>query len=366
MEKKKVGVIGMGFGSILLSLNAQKGYSQEVRGNVEQGESNECIFEVVGIADAWKPIEALRALAEKFGVEYYSNDYREIVARPDIDVIAIYVPDALHFEIAMAALDAGKHVICTKPMTASLDDAIELVKKVDETGLKFLVGQTMRFEPQYASVKKLVDDGDLGKIVVASAHYIHDARPLYVETPWRLTMPQDFIYGGLCHPVDVLRWFCGDVEEVHALGNKGFLTQNRKSDFDNYIANLKFKNGVIGRVMALFDMVEPPLPMMEVDIMGTKGSAVSEFTDFEPGEMRFKLDRIPAKYPAEIPFPPQTSGDRGLGNTVMKYISHFQDVLLGKADPVPSARDGAKSIAVCDAAYRSMVSGKVEKVRNDF
>jgi predicted dehydrogenase len=241
-----------------------------------------------------------------------------------------------------------------------------LVKKVEETGLKFLVGQTMRFEPQYASIKKLVDDGDLGDIIVASAHYIHDMRPVYLETPWRLTMPQDFIFGCLCHPVDVLRWFCGDVEEVHALGNKGHLTKNRKSDFDNYIVNLRFKNGVIGRMLGLYDIVEPPMPMMEVDIFGTKGSAVAEFTDFEPGNLRYRLDRMPAKYPAVIPFPPQTAGDRGLGNTVMKYIYHFQEAILGKADPVPSAREGAKSIAVCDAAYRSMVSGNVEKVRDDF
>jgi len=366
MKKIGVGVIGMGFGSILLSLNTQKSYSQEVRGNSEPGDTGECLFEIRGIADAWKPVEALAELAEKFGVAHYSNDYKEIVTLPDIDMVAVYVPDALHHEISMAALNAGKHVLCTKPLTSSLDDAIEIVKKVESSGLKFLVGQTMRFEPQYASIKKLCDDGDLGNIVVASAHYVHDMRPVYLETPWRLTMPQDFIYGGLIHPVDVLRWFCGDVEEVHALGNKGLLTPGRKSDFDNYLVNLKFKSGIIGRAMACFDMVEPPLPMMEVDLMGTRGSATAEFTDFEPGVLRCKLDRLPARYPSAIPFPPQTSGDRGLGNTVMKYIRHFQDVLLGKCEPVPSAREGAKSIAVCDAAMRSMKSGKVEKVRDDF
>ena len=366
MKKIGIGVIGMGFGSILLSLNTQKAFSQEVRGNTDPGDTGECIFEVRGIADAWKPEEALAQLAKKYGVAHYSNDYKKIVNLPDIDMVAVYVPDALHHEISMAALNAGKHVLCTKPLTSSLKDAIEIVKKVEETGLKFLVGQTMRFEPQYASIKRLCDDGDLGNIVVASAHYLHDMRPVYIETPWRLTMPQDFMYGGLVHPVDVLRWFCGDVEEVHALGNKGFLTQGRESDFDNYLVNMKFKNGAIGRAMACFDIVEPPLPMMEVDLMGTRGSATAEFTDFEPGELRCKLDRLPAKYPSVIPFLPQTSGDRGLGNTVMKYIRHFQDVLLGKCEPVPSARDGAKSIAVCDAAMRSMKSGKVEKVIDDF
>lgn len=366
MQKRKIGVVGLGFGSILLSLNTQSGFSQEVRGNTDPNDTGECIFEVHGICGPKDSPEKLKSLSEKFGVPVYSTNYMDLVNDPEIDVIAVYVPDAIHYEVCMAALNGGKHVICTKPLTSSLEDAIKLVKKVDETGLKFLVGQTMRFEPQYASVKELFDEGDIGDVVVASAHYFHDMRPVYIETPWRLHMPQDFIYGGLCHPVDVLRWFCGDVEEVHALGNKGNLTPGRKSEFDNYIVNLKFKNGVIGRAMAVFDVVHPPMPMMEVDIMGTKGSAVAEFEDFEPGELRVKLDKLPAKYPATIPFPPQTSGDRGLGNTVMKYIRHFQDVMLGKCAPVPDVRDGAKSIAVCDAAYRSMVSGKVEKVNNDF
>lgn len=366
MKKFGLGVIGMGFGSILLSINEQKGYSREVRGNADPGDTGECVFEIRGIADAWKPMEALEQLAKKYRIPHYANDYNEIINRPEIDAVAVYVPDALHHQVSMAALRAGKHVLCTKPMTASIKDAVEIVQTVTETGLHFLVGQTMRFEPQYASIKKLCDDGDLGGIVVASAHYVHDMRPVYLETPWRLTMPQDFIYGCLCHPVDVLRWFCGDVEEVHALGNKGFLTQGRKSDYDNYLVNLKFKNGVIGRAMAACDIVSPPLPMMQVDIFGTKGSASAEFTDFEPGRLKVRLDKMPVKYPYEIPFPPQTAGDRGLENTVMKYVRHFQDVLLGKCKPVPSARDGAASIAVCDAAYRSMVSGKVEKVLDNF
>jgi predicted dehydrogenase len=366
MKKIGMGVVGMGFGSILLSLNAQKRYAQEVRGNANPGDSGECAFEVRGIADAWKPAGAVAQLAKDFGVAHASNDYMKIVNLPDIDVVAVYVPDALHQQVCMAALNAGKHVVCTKPMTSSIEGAIEIVKKVEETGLKFLVGQTMRFEQPYASLKKMCEDGDLGKIVVAGAHYVHDMRPVYIETPWRLTMPQDFIYGGLIHPVDVLRWFCGDVQEVHALGNKGFLTEGRKSEYDNYLVNMKFKSGVIARVMACFDIVEPPLPMMQVDIMGTKGSATAEFTDFEPGVLKCKLDKLPAKNPWKIEFPPQTSGDRGLGNTVMKYIRHFQDALINDFEPVPSAREGAKSVAVCDAAIRSMKSGKVEKVRDDF
>ena len=72
----------------------------------------------------------------------------------------------------------------------------------------------------------MYDDGDLGEIIMAEAHYVHDMRPVFKMTPWRLNTPQDFMYGGVCHPVDVLRWFLGDVDEVFAYANKGNITRS--------------------------------------------------------------------------------------------------------------------------------------------
>ena len=89
-------------------------------------------------------------------------------------------------------------------MVVSLDETKELVRLVDDTGLKFMVGQTMRYEPQFAYLRKLFDDGDFGDVFMGEAHYIHDMRPVYEMTPWRIEMPQDMIYGGLSHPIDAL------------------------------------------------------------------------------------------------------------------------------------------------------------------
>ena len=91
-----------------------------------------------------------------------------------------------HAEHCLAAIDAGKHVVCTKPMVADLDDAKRLVTRVRESGVKFLVGQTMRFDVQFVTMRRFVEDGDLGEIMVAEAHYNHDLRAIYEMTPWRL------------------------------------------------------------------------------------------------------------------------------------------------------------------------------------
>ncbi len=87
-------------------------------------------------------------------------------------MIGVYSPDHLHARHALAALEAGKHVICTKPMCTSVEDAEALVRKVDETGLTVLVGQTMRFDPEFAAAKRFFDDGELGEILFAEAHYV--------------------------------------------------------------------------------------------------------------------------------------------------------------------------------------------------
>ncbi|MDZ7837481.1 MAG: Gfo/Idh/MocA family oxidoreductase [Actinomycetota bacterium] len=115
----------------------------------------------------------------------------------------------------------------------------------------------------------MYDDNDLGDIIVAEAHYVHDMRPVFKVTPWRLKVPQDLMYGGVCHPVDVLRWFLGDVEEVFAYGNKGNITPEY-SIKGNFLLNLKFKTGPIARIMGVYDIVHPPMPMMGLSILAQK------------------------------------------------------------------------------------------------
>jgi len=210
-------------------------------------------YELRGIC-AKRP-DVLENYAKQIGVGFWTTDYRELVQRDEIAVIAVYSPDHLHAEHCIAAIAAGKHVVCTKPMVTTLADAQRLVNLVREHRVKFLVGQTMRFDLQFLTMKQLFDDGDLGDIMVAEAYYVHDMREVYDFTPWRLHEPQDLMFGGVVHPVDILRSFLGDVEEVHAYGTKGKLTPEYPIR-NNFLLNLKFKSGQIARAMGLYDIVD--------------------------------------------------------------------------------------------------------------
>jgi predicted dehydrogenase len=321
-------------------------------------------YEITAICSV--PQDTVDACCKEFNVPFGTTDYRELVSRDDVDVVCVFSPDHLHGDHAAAALEAGKHVVCTKPMVTTLDDAKRLVELVKSTGLKFLVGQTMRFDRQFLHAKKLFEDGELGDLIALESYYLHDMRPVFDFTPWRLEVPQDFMYGGCVHSIDVIRAFGGDIDEVQAFSNQGKMVDSYPID-DNFFLNVRFKSGVIGRVAGLYGIVHPPTPMMQFGVFGNKGSLQAEFTDNEPGEIRVILDKWEETKPEVTGFEPERDRSAyGHGATVIRYMRHFQDCLDSGADPSPSVFDGAKSVAVGWAARGSIKTGKIVKVFNEF
>ena len=351
MQKIGLGVIGINptnMGSTMSLLSGEADLRYELRALCAKRENT------------------LAKYAQDLGVSCWTTEYQELIKQKDIDVIAVFSPDHLHAEQCLVAIEAGKHVICTKPMVTSLADAQKLVQAVRRSGVKFLVGQTMRFDLQFLTLQKMFEDGELGTLMASEAHYIHDMRPVYEFTPWRLNEPQDLMFGGVVHPVDILRCFSGDVAEVHAYGSKGLVTPEFPQ-MNNFFLNLKFENGQISRVMGLYDIIHPPMPMMQVTLYGSEGTVRADFTDNEPGSLAATWDKMPVKQPMNMTFPPEAdSSVYGHGQTVIRYMRHFQDCLEFDREPCPNVIDGAKSVAVGVAAWESIRTGQPVQVFNDF
>ena len=347
----RLGIIGMGLNNMASTF-------------VMLNDVEDLRYEITAICSV--PQETVDQCCKEFNVPFGTTDFRELVGRDDVDVVCVFSPDHLHAEHAAAALEAGKHVVCTKPMVTSVADARRLVDLAGDKGVKFLVGQTMRFDRQFLHAKKLFDDGELGDLIALESFYLHDMRPVFGFTPWRLHVPQDFMYGGCVHSIDVIRAFGGDIDEVQAFSNQGKMTADYAID-DNFFLNVRFKSGVIGRVAGLYGIVHPPTPMMQFGLFGNKGSLQAEFTDNAPGEIRVILDKWDPKEPEVMAFEPERDRSAyGHGATVIRYMRHFQDCLDNDLDPSPSVIDGAKSVAVGEAARKSIKTGKVVKVFNDF
>jgi predicted dehydrogenase len=307
--------------------------------------------------------EKLRQRAQQAGVSFWTTDYRELIARKDVDLVVVFSPDHLHAEHCLAAIAAGKHVVCGKPAGVTVDEVREVVRQVRMTGVKFLAAYTMRQEQQFYAAKKLLDDGDLGQLIALEGHYIHDMRDTYENTPWRLEAPQDMMFGGCMHIIDILRALGGDVEWVQAYANQGHLTPTYPIP-DNFYINLKFKSGAIGRVSGLYGVIHPPQPMHQFNLYGTKGSLVSEFG---PSQMRVVLDKIVGHPTMVTTFNPEPESRKfGYGLNLVRYMRQMQDCIDYDREPFPGAVENAKSVSVGAAAWESIKTGQVVQACNDF
>jgi predicted dehydrogenase len=127
-------------------------------------------------------IEKANALAAEFGVEKTDADYRRILEDPAVDAVHVCVPNALHFQIAKDALEAGKHVICEKPLATSVADARTLVDLAASKKLRNCTFHNLRFYPMVQQMRAMREDGDLGEILIAQGTYSQDW--LFHETDW--------------------------------------------------------------------------------------------------------------------------------------------------------------------------------------
>ncbi len=324
----------------------------------------------------------LAEVKREYGLEYAYTDYRRLLGNPEVQVVSICTPDDLHAEQALAALDAGKHVLVEKPMCTSIEEARRLIAKARVTGLKLAVGNVLRFWPQFVAVHKLIADGRLGDLFHVEADYIHDCREVYARTPWRSDPqhPQCIVLGGAVHPIDLMRWVAGEVGEVFAYSNHKALSQFPLPD--NYVAVMKFKSGCTGKCQVSTGVQRRPHQKLGLLAYGTQGSIWTDIND--PEVSLYVADEVPHqnRY-ATIPVEPQAgkpiqaeieqllSAIHGSplsqeGQTPLQQAWHFCDRAPARGQPMVDVIDGAKTVAVCWAIVESAQTGQPIKVQTDF
>lgn len=126
-------------------------------------------IEVVAIAATPRSAEKLRDLSEKYGISKYYTAYEELLANPEIEVVYVALPNNLHYEVMDKAIDAGKDIICEKPFTANVNQALKIFKKAEAKGKIILEATSNRFIPNALRVKEEISK--LGKIKIVSFNY---------------------------------------------------------------------------------------------------------------------------------------------------------------------------------------------------
>jgi predicted dehydrogenase len=330
-----VGVVGLGMGARVLTVNRDPDSRLVVRGLCDRNR------------------RLLAARQSDANGAYATTDYDALLARKDIDVIGIFTPDRMHCRQILRALDAGKHVMVTKPMVNTMEEAADVIRAVQHSGRKLLVAQTQRWRPAQMAAKKLLDSGRLGNPVFVQADYVHDMRPVLARTPWRRDAKEKiWLVGAACHPIDLVQWYAGDVAEVCAYANDGGTLAARQGP-NNFVLNLKFTGGAIGRIAALFGVIHPPENPAPFSLFCTRGTVV---------DSRVTLDCPPDSCEEQaLDLDEFNTGGPGHAGEIGRCMRHFEDCILTDRDVLVDAVQAAKTTAVSWAARRSLETGRPEQ-----
>lgn len=138
------------------------------------------------VAVAGLPLEKAKEFADSIGVDRATDDYKELLADPAIEVVEICAPNDLHFPMAMDALRAGKHVICEKPLATSIDEAKKMVALAQRRNLRHCTFHNIRFYPQAQNMRCIIEADELGDIWVVQGTYSQDWLLYDTDWNWRI------------------------------------------------------------------------------------------------------------------------------------------------------------------------------------
>lgn len=303
---------------------------------------------ILGICDT--DGEILDKTKEEFSVPLAVKDYRKLLDEKEIKIISIASPDFVHARQAIDSMETGRDVLCEKPMTASMEEAREIIAAVKRTGRRFMVGQVCRYAPGFMLAKKMVKDGDAGELFLVESEYAHNYAKVTGIGNWRKDPRREPFLGGGCHAVDLLRWIAGDAQEAFAYSNHKCLTDWPVDDCT--VALYKFPRNVLGKVMVSIGCIRPYT--MRTVLYGTKGTIICDNTSSQIHlckQGNFRTSPSFASFPVEIE-----------SHNVSEEITEFVDCILNDKSVPTNEVEGAKTVATCLAAVESAKTGKPVKI----
>ena len=294
------------------------------------------------------------AFAGKYDVPGFAS-VTALLEKSDADVITVLTPSGSHAALSIEASRAGRHVIVEKPMALTLADADAMIRAADEAGKQLFVVKQNRFNVPVVKAREALDAGRFGKLVLGTvrvrwcrdqSYYDHDA--------WRGTWAQDggVIANQASHHVDMLGWFMGPVESVHARSARALVNIEAE---DTAVATLKFRNGALGIVEAT-GATRPHDLEGSLSVLGAGGTV--EIGGFAVNKIRHWNFVEPAPEDANVMerFSVNPPNVYGFGHQA--YYEHVVDCLRNGRPALVDGREGRASLELVAALYESMASGK--------
>lgn len=352
-SKRRIGIIGLGFGTQV--------YVPAFR---SEG------WEVAALCS--RTPDKLAAAARAAGVADVHTDPLELIARKDLDAVGIVTPPNAHHPLAVAALDAGKHVMCEKPFALNVRQAADMVTAAQRNARTAMVGHEFRHTPQRAYIRRLLREGYIGSFRLCSMELALDRYATAEPRPltWQARQADGGgILGALgSHYIDALRDWFGEVGSV-----SGRLEQFRpdvkdpatgrivraETD-DSFLFTLEFANGGLATMYATF--AATPARGTRIVVMGDRGTLMAEQpgpNPMEDGVVIASRDGAPLQplhTPAE--YTPFTDPRDHRLMAFRLLVRSFNAGIEQETSPSPNFTDGLRCQQVLDAVHESSATGR--------
>lgn len=287
-------------------------------------------------------------------------DYREMLRKEKIDLIAIATESGKHAQIALECIEAGCNLIIEKPIALSLEDADEIIKKADEKGVKVCACHQNRFNKSIQKIREAVDKKRFGKLFYGTAHirWCRD-HEYYDRASWRGTWEQDggALMNQCIHNIDLLRWMLGDeIEEVVGMTDR--LHHDYIEAEDLGIALVKFKNGAYGIIEGTTD-VYPKNLEETLYLFGEKGTvkaggqSVNVIEEWNFSDMLDDPEEVKRQFHEN---PPNVYG---YGHTPL--YADVIDAINNDRPPYVDGRAGRRALELVLGIYLSAYKGEFVK-----
>ncbi|NVM52211.1 MAG: Gfo/Idh/MocA family oxidoreductase [Candidatus Helarchaeota archaeon] len=287
--------------------------------------------------------------AEKFDIESWYTDYKDLLKRDDINAVSICTPNFLHAKMVIDAARAGKHIICEKPLATTMEEADKMIKVAREANVFLMNPSHQRFVPVLENVKAVLDL--LGTITFVRYRFAHEGPYKHwgaiSEDKWFFN--EEKAGGGVLldlgpHALDLLDWYFGEVDKVQSALLNTFEKPTKVED--NAILLLKFKSGIIAELDTSW--VSHP-PFNEFQIYGTKGTIKVDIWERSPIKIMPKKLKRNEKI-KELSFKDVL---RQISVSKQKMLHYFVDCVRNNKEPEMTGEIGRKILQVILAGYES-------------
>ena len=281
--------------------------------------------------------EVADKLAREIGAEKTYYSYEDLVKDDRVDAVVVCLPNNLHYQVSVMSIEAGKHVFCEKPLCLKSSEAEDLVRRVRKAGVKFQVGYNRRFDKSYENAKKLIEEGALGRLMLAYSNTF-DPEP---HKGWEAdeSLSGGIIFTTCSHDFDMLYWLIGSrVRRVYT-ESRGMFGK------DQYLMSfLSFENDVLGVISTIETC--PYGHDVKTEIVGDKASIRIEMPAATHLK-KFDGSGVHTDYPYWFL-------DR-FNHSYIREIQDFVSCIKEDREPRVTIEDGAHIVKICEAARDSLL-----------